>query len=388
MQVEFGRATRELFGHQNTTIRYLRDNALLELLDDVSEQNTSLVVIGLLFMGSFCILSMMSKMVLLPVLSVVGLLVVTLSMKTTYWIMAVVGISSNVTTNSVLPFLAIGMGVDDMFIMLRMFQKVALEQIPLRNRANAIAPAGDQAAANPDSCLTMTMAEVGRAMTMTSASNFLAFLAASTVPVLAVSSFCQSCAIVVAVNYVFMIFLYAPIVGIFELFLAPVGFYDSADGGDASAAEGSVAATGSAALRFQQSAPGKGLAVVIKVALLALAIVGSGKIKYGISISDIAPTDSEEYLFTESFQRYYSFAQMTLRTGNIWADFAGRQQELLDAVDKLSESKYVQDKTRKTRQDVQDEMCATCASPNRQPEHGPPAANSDSKGTSCLASRV
>jgi hypothetical protein len=65
-------------------VRYLRHNALYEILNDVSEQNIPLLVKGLILMGSFCILSMISKMVFLPILSLIGLAVVFLSVNTTY----------------------------------------------------------------------------------------------------------------------------------------------------------------------------------------------------------------------------------------------------------------------------------------------------------------
>jgi hypothetical protein len=102
-----------------------------------------------------------------------------------YWIMAALDIPTNVTTNSVLPFLAIGMGVDDMFILLRMFQKTAMEEFGGSTSGSdvdsiKIQPLGT---VSGHSCLTVTMSEVGRSMTLTSVSNFFAFMLASMVPV-------------------------------------------------------------------------------------------------------------------------------------------------------------------------------------------------------------
>ena len=410
MKLKFEEHIETLYGFDGTSVLYIKDRALLELLEDVSEQNMPLILAGLGLMAAFCVFTMISKIVLLPVLSLGGLAIVYLSLNTTYWIMSYLNISTNVTTNSILPFLAIGLGVDDMFILLRMFQKYALDRRKSSNKSSSsssstkIAPSTNPSeGCSPSaagSCLDLTMNEVGRSMTMTSASNFFAFFFASTVPVEAVSSFCKACSVVVLTNYFLMIFLYAPIVGIFERTLASV--YLCGGSKDATANEmfpsssesssslpsappfpapsfttgtsstsssktektekteshekvvvhdvvDDVVDDGGAAFsswymkpcNFQRSKMGKLIIVLMNVALLCIGAVGVSRLSYGLSIADIAPKDSEEYLFYDAFQRLFSFQPMRLRTGNLHADFPGRQRELLDFVERVGENKYV-----------------------------------------------
>jgi hypothetical protein len=60
--------------------------------------------------------------------------------------------------------------------------------------------------------------------------------------------------------------------------------------------------------------------------------------RYGLSIADIAPSDSDEYLFTEVFQREFSFQPIKVRTGNTYADIGGRQQEFIDTIELIEEN--------------------------------------------------
>jgi hypothetical protein len=354
----------------DTNVLYLRDKALLSLLDEVSEQNTPLIMKGLMLMSCFCLVSMASRIVLLPLLSLTGLCLVYLSLNTTYWVMATVGIEANVTTNSVLPFLAIGMGVDDMFVLLRTYQKFSLEKnnnsknndndnsnndnsnndnsngAGNRN-SNIVTPDGFQCNNLNNNIITKTLTEVGRSMTMTSSANFLAFTAASIVPVKAVSTFCQSCSIVVVVNYVIVIFCFSPIVGIFERYCNR--FEICKDVNSATVGSNDNSSSGSSddnkwyhiPLKFQTSKCGKLTILLLKLALLLTAIVGVNKIEYGLEISDIAPASSPEYQFTKAFQTDYSFQVMQVRTGNIYANFGGRQQEMLDAIQEIGQNEYV-----------------------------------------------
>jgi len=89
----------------------------------------------------------------------------------------------------VLPFLALGMGVDDLFVIAFAFREVR-ERTPLKLRASTV----------PQQVGTC-MAIAGSSVTLTSIANFAAFLAGSLVPLPAVRSFCQQAAIDVAFNY-------------------------------------------------------------------------------------------------------------------------------------------------------------------------------------------
>ena len=157
-----------------------------------------------------------------------------------------------------------------MFLVLRAFQHFANKN-----------PSGAKS-----SNLVLAMEEAGRSMTLTSACNLVAFLGASTIPVLAVSSFCQACCVVIVLNYVFLVCGFAPLLGIFERSLGKFRAMDSVFNARVLKETGEK-------IRFYTgvaicSKKGKGLIVLLKVIMIIIAGVGSSKIEVGLSLSDVA----------------------------------------------------------------------------------------------------
>ena len=392
-------------GGDDTSIWYIKDDALATLLEDISETNVYSVLIGLGIMAFYTILTMVGDVPWLEWCSLIGLLIVFLTQFVTYCVMGLLKISTNVTTNSVLPFLALGLGVDDMFLILRAFQGEVIKNRVKRRT-------------NKTPYLALAIEEAGRSMSMTSISNFFAFVFASTIPVLAVSSFCQACVIVIVLNYFYLIFMFAPMLGWFERYWmkekkskravrrasqilatqeemiklaggkeglsaeglaaiktmaqttamedpSPRGSPRAGSGGKPSpraqnrrgSALGSPRSTfdegtlrhrvtqalfgvGENIAALLQKKSGKVIAIATKIFILFLAVIGSTKLEYGLSISDVAESGTPEYKFAEMYQNYFSFYTATLNTGNFYADFGGRQQELMDLVDEIGASKY------------------------------------------------
>ena len=119
----------------------------------------------------------------------------------------------------VLPFLALGLGVDDLFVIAFAFRDVrrnwddetrksaAVEQVRPGAATTSFTtpPAAYWLVATRVPCgrfqIGHCFASSGASITLTSASNFLAFMAGSLVPLPAVTHFCYQAAAVVAFNY-------------------------------------------------------------------------------------------------------------------------------------------------------------------------------------------
>ncbi|GMH94937.1 hypothetical protein TrVE_jg8245 [Triparma verrucosa] len=323
---EFKLNLRALFDEEKrddgSTILYLWDNALYDILLNVSEENMSYIVTGVIVMALYSMFVMASSIIFLPACSLLGLMLVFLTQRVSNNWMAALSIPTSVTTNSILPFLALGLGVDDMFLVLRAFQHFANKN-----------PSGAKS-----SNLVLAMEEAGRSMTLTSACNLVAFLGASTIPVLAVSSFCQACCVVIVLNYVFLVCGFAPLLGIFERSLGKFRAMDSVFNARVLKETGEK-------IRFYTgvaicSKKGKGLIVLLKVIMIIIAGVGSSKIEVGLSLSDVAQKGSKENEFTTAFQSQFSFFPVQISTGNLYADFPGRQQELLDLIEEIGNCPY------------------------------------------------
>jgi hypothetical protein len=105
-----------------------------------------------------------------------------------------IGIKWNPTMIQCLPFLAVGLGVNDMFVLL----------LGLAERG-----AAKVAADGPEETLAVILGSAGVGVTLTSICNTLAFLCSSFIPVPGVSDFCIGAALVAVVNYVVVMTLFA-----------------------------------------------------------------------------------------------------------------------------------------------------------------------------------
>uniref|UniRef100_A0A8C9EJF0 Patched 2 n=2 Tax=Pavo cristatus TaxID=9049 RepID=A0A8C9EJF0_PAVCR len=99
-----------------------------------------------------------------------GVLLVALSVASGLGLCSLLGISFNAATTQVLPFLALGIGVDDMFLLAHAFTETS-QHIPFKERTGE--------------CLRRT----GTSVALTSVSNMIAFFMAALVPIPALRAF-------------------------------------------------------------------------------------------------------------------------------------------------------------------------------------------------------
>ena len=91
-----------------------------------------------------------------------------------------------------MPFLLIGIGVDDMFVIAN-----AVDQVPFSK--------------NPNDRLIMAMRHAGPSITITSFTNALAFYFGSTTSLIALKSFCLFACVSIIMLYVTVVLIFTPV---------------------------------------------------------------------------------------------------------------------------------------------------------------------------------
>lgn len=124
-----------------------------------------------------------------------GVLLVALSVAAGLGLCSLLGLSFNAATTQVLPFLALGIGVDDMFLLAHSFTETG-SNIPFKERT------GD--------CLRRT----GTSVALTSINNMLAFFMAALVPIPALRAFSLQAAVVVVFNFAMVLLIFPAILSL------------------------------------------------------------------------------------------------------------------------------------------------------------------------------
>ncbi|KAM3866285.1 protein patched homolog 1 [Diretmus argenteus] len=124
-----------------------------------------------------------------------GVLLVALSVAAGLGLCSLLGLSFNAATTQVLPFLALGIGVDDMFLLAHSFTETG-SSIPFKERT------GD--------CLRRT----GTSVALTSINNMIAFFMAALVPIPALRAFSLQAAIIVVFNFAMVLLIFPAILSL------------------------------------------------------------------------------------------------------------------------------------------------------------------------------
>ncbi|NP_001315171.1 protein patched homolog 1-like [Cynoglossus semilaevis] len=123
-----------------------------------------------------------------------GVLLVTLSLAAGLGLCSLLGISFNAATTQVLPFLALGVGVDDVFLLAHAFSETGQnKRIPFEDRTGE--------------CLKRT----GASVALTSISNVTAFFMAALIPIPALRAFSLQAAVVVVFNFAMVLLIFPAI---------------------------------------------------------------------------------------------------------------------------------------------------------------------------------
>jgi hypothetical protein len=170
------------------TVTYYPDNALDRMYEEVAGAHVANIVIGYVVMLVFVCISQISRdrYKNLCVLGVLGFFFVLAGNAAAYGLIALAGHGFNATMTQALPFLALGLGVDDLFLLLHAYKGVMKH---FRGGRREI-------------IVALTMMEAGSSVTITSICNACVFFASYMIPIEALQAFSVSAGTIIVFNWI------------------------------------------------------------------------------------------------------------------------------------------------------------------------------------------
>ncbi|XP_063769817.1 protein patched homolog 1 isoform X1 [Pseudophryne corroboree] len=183
---------------QNATQKVLpfTTTTLDDILKSFSDVSVIRVASGYLLMLAYACLTMLRWDCAKSqgAVGLAGVLLVALSVAAGLGLCSLIGISFNAATTQVLPFLALGVGVDDVFLLAHAFSETGQnKRIPFEDRTGE--------------CLKRT----GASVALTSISNVTAFFMAALIPIPALRAFSLQAAVVVVFNFAMVLLIFPAI---------------------------------------------------------------------------------------------------------------------------------------------------------------------------------
>uniref|UniRef100_T1IK20 SSD domain-containing protein n=1 Tax=Strigamia maritima TaxID=126957 RepID=T1IK20_STRMM len=176
-------AVSNLTKHQRITA--FSTTSLSDILRDFSEINVTKIVLGYLFMLIYTCVSLLRWSNVVHSQSgigLVGVLLVAMSIAAGLGFCALIGITFNASTTQIVPFLALGLGVDDIFLLTHTYAENVTNEISVEEETGE--------------CLKQT----GLSILLTSVSNMFAFFAAAIIPIPALRAFALQAGILTVFN--------------------------------------------------------------------------------------------------------------------------------------------------------------------------------------------
>ncbi|KAM4754098.1 protein patched homolog 1-like isoform 2-T2 [Cyanocitta cristata] len=183
---------------QNSTQKVLSftTTTLDDILKSFSDVSVTRVASGYLLMLAYACLTMLRWDCAKSqgAVGLAGIFLVALSVAAGLGLCSLIGISFNAATTQVLPFLALGVGVDDIFLLVHAFSETGQnKRIPFEDRTGE--------------CLKRT----GASVALTSISNVTAFCMAALIPIPALRAFSLQAAVVVVFNFAMVLLIFPAI---------------------------------------------------------------------------------------------------------------------------------------------------------------------------------
>ncbi|XP_076041583.1 protein patched [Oratosquilla oratoria] len=190
-------------GSYNETRHYnihpFSEASLGDLLRQFSEVSVTKLSMGYVLMVIYASLSLLKMSD--PVnsqcgLGVAGVLLVAVTVAAGLGLCALLGLPFNASTTQILPFIALGLGVDDMFLLAHTFAKTSDTIIPYQDVIGEV------------------LKRTGVSVVLTSVCNACAFFAAAIVPIPALRMFCLQAGLLVLVSLVAMLVVFPAVMSL------------------------------------------------------------------------------------------------------------------------------------------------------------------------------
>ena len=127
---------------------------------------------------------------------IAGVLLVCMTVAAALGFCALLGIPFNATTTQIVPFLALGLGVHDMFLLTHTYVELEMSEVP-RNKQTGV-----------------VLKRTGLSVLLTGLSNVAAFFAAAIIPIPALRNFSLQAGIVLIFNLASMLFIFPAMVSV------------------------------------------------------------------------------------------------------------------------------------------------------------------------------
>ncbi|XP_057299103.1 protein patched homolog 1-like isoform X1 [Hydractinia symbiolongicarpus] len=168
-----------------------------DVIDRFTRINTKSVAVGFVIVTAYAIVSLKrwsSAVYSYSLMGAVGVAFVCVSVFSGIGISHFFGMKLSAASTQVLPYLAVGLGLDSMFLMVRTYVVIC-----------------DSGQFVDTKIVGMCLGECGLSVTITSFANACAFLMASTIPILSLQEFSKQAAIIVLLNWFMLMFLFTSI---------------------------------------------------------------------------------------------------------------------------------------------------------------------------------
>uniref|UniRef100_A0A7I4Y6A8 SSD domain-containing protein n=1 Tax=Haemonchus contortus TaxID=6289 RepID=A0A7I4Y6A8_HAECO len=194
------RANFDEEGFERRTIHPLASTSIADMLEEFCQFNYKIILVGYGLMLVYAVFTQMKRDGCLPSsqscmgLALAGVLTVTYASISGLGLATWFGIEFNAATTQIVPFLTLGIGVDNMFMLLHNYHDV----MSLTNQHE----------------IGILMRETGMSILCTSINNILSFLAGTMLPIPALRSFCAQSSILLTFNFIAILTLYPAIISI------------------------------------------------------------------------------------------------------------------------------------------------------------------------------
>ncbi|CAJ0585861.1 unnamed protein product, partial [Mesorhabditis spiculigera] len=187
-------------GNEHRTIHPLASTSIADMLEEFCQFNYLIIFVGYGLMLVYAVVTQFRREGCLPAahscmgLAFAGVFTVTFASVAGLGLATWFGIEFNAATTQIVPFLTLGIGVDNMFMLLHNYHDVV------------IMTGRDE--------LGMLMRETGMSILCTSINNILSFLAGTLLPIPALRSFCAQSSILLTFNFIAILTLYPALIAL------------------------------------------------------------------------------------------------------------------------------------------------------------------------------
>eukprot|EP00794_Sanderia_malayensis_P007816 gene7816-8662_t len=178
-----------------TNVMAYSSTSFYDLIKNFSQPNITKVITGYLVMLAYAFITLKrwsNAVYSYGAVGVVGVILVSASVASALGLSSLLKVSFNAASTQVLPFLALGLGVDDMFLLARTYVTVC-----------------ESKDFEEHEVVGETLRNSGLSITLTSFTNACAFAMASLVPIPALQAFSRQASLIVILNWMTMIFLFS-----------------------------------------------------------------------------------------------------------------------------------------------------------------------------------